>query len=444
MKKLNFKQSDNALRKIFKKIHAYDLSLIFPDFDDDEKRRTLELITVSKAADLFIELKTKDQLDLLEHLTDSKKRVLFRNIESDELKDFFEELDEKEQEEMFTYLSAIKQRSIRLLLQYEEDVAASIMSTEYFTVSIEDTIKEATNKVITSSSDNDFIDTVFVLNKQKRLLGIVDIKDLIIARKDSSLQSILDSDFNFVYEDDSIETAILTIKDYDRSAIPVINHDHEVLGIITADDVLEELIEDIDYDYQRMALLDNHESTSGSWVRSKQRLPWLLIAVVSNLIIVSFLTVFEATIAEVVALVFFQPLILDSAGNIGTQSLAVTILGFHREEFDHKKMPKRHLLKETFIGIINSLLAAITSFILVYGFLSLVPTGSQEPKMIGFVVMISLFFSMAISALMGALVPVLLDRADIDPAAASGPLMTTINDIVALFVYFGVATLVFL
>ena len=444
MKKINFKHSDDSLKKSFKTMHAYDLSLVFPDYDDDEKRRTLELITITKMADLFVELKTKDQLDMLEHLTTNRIKTLFRNIESDDLKAFFEELDEEEQNKMFTYLSSVKQKTIKLLLEYEEDVAASIMSTEYFTVFIDDPIKEATNKVITLSDDNDFIDTIFVINKQKRLLGIIDIKDLIIARGNVSIKEIMDSEFHFVYEDDSIETAILRIKDYDRNAIPVINADHEMLGIITADDVFDELIEDIDHDYQRMALLDNHESTSTAWVRTKQRLPWLLIAVVLNLIIVSFLTVFEATIAQVVALVFFQPLILDSAGNIGTQSLAVTILGFHREEFDHKKMPKRHLLKEAFIGIINSFLAAVTSFILVYGFLSFVPTGNQDPKMVAFVVMISLFFSMAISALMGALVPVLLDRMDIDPAAASGPLMTTINDIVALFIYFGVATLVFL
>lgn len=444
MRHLNFKHSDESLKRLFKTMHAYDIALKFPDFDDDEKKRTLGLLDIKKIADVFIELIVEDQLDLIHHLSTNRQKALFRTLESDDLKEFISNLEPDKQEEIFGLISVVRAKAIRLLLEYEEDSAASIMSTDYLTITEDMTIKEATNKIVTQSTDQDYLDSIYVINSQKKLIGVIDLKDLIIARSNQSLKSIMEDDYHFVYEDDSIESAIQTVKDYDRNAIPVLDHDHHMLGIVTADDIFDEMIEDIEFDYQRLALLDQHESTSSAFKRSRQRLPWLMIAVVLNLLIASFLSIFEATLAEVVALVLFQPLILGMAGNIGTQALAVTILGFHREELDRKKMPKLHIIKEISIGVVNSLIIGVTGFVLVYTFLSIIPTGNQDAIGMAFVVMFAIFFSMTISAAMGALIPVMLNRYNIDPAAASGPIITTINDLVALVIYFGIATIIFL
>lgn len=445
LKKINFKHSDEQLKKAFKPIFAYDLALYYPLLNEDEKKRLLNLIGLEKMTDMFVELDADDQLDLLDHLDQTKKKSLFRSMESDDLKEFIEDIDEEKRPAIFEMLSKVKAKTISLLLTYEEDTAASIMSTDFVTVGIDETIKEATDHIIKDSKEQDYIDTIFVVDQDKRIIGLIDLKDLIRARSSATLAKILIDDFQFVYADETIEKAIQTVVDYDRNAIPVLDSDDHVIGIVTADDVFDEIIEATESDYQKMALIADHESSSSSWVRSKKRLPWLMLAVVLNLLIASFLSIFEATLAEVTAIVLFQPLILGMAGNIGTQSLAVTILGIHKNEYDGKNIPKDHMIKELLIGLINSVLLAMAAFIFVTGFLSLFPTqDTQLPYEMGLVVLIAVFASMFISALMGVLVPIMFHRNNLDPAAASGPIMTTINDLVALVIYFGIATLAFL
>lgn len=444
MKHINFKHSDDSIKKTLKAMHAFDISIYFPQYDKLEKQRIIALIDQQKLADMFILLSEEEQWDVIELLSESRKKALFRTLESDDLKEFMASLNEEKQAIVFSLLSAVKAKAIKLLLEYKDDSAASIMSTDFISIHQDMSIKEATNKLVTTSKDQDYIDSIYVLDDDKILVGVIDLKELIIARSNQKLVNIMIADYHFVYEDDSIELAIQTVKDYDKNAIPVLDEKHHMLGIVTADDVFDELVEDIEFDYQRMALLDNHESTSSAITRSKQRLPWLLIGVVLNLIIASFLSIFEVTIAEVVALVLFQPLILGMAGNIGTQSLAVTILGFHREEFDRKKMPKTHIIKEITIGLLNSLLLGFSAYLLVFGFLTLIPTGSQSPDSMAFAVGLATSLSMFVSASMGALIPIFLNRIQIDPSTASGPIMTTINDLVSLVIYFGIATIMFL
>ncbi|PKK94143.1 MAG: magnesium transporter [Tenericutes bacterium HGW-Tenericutes-6] len=446
MKKINFKHSDDAIKKVLKTIFAYDLAILYPSLDDDEKKRIIHLIGLDKLTDMFVELDVDDQCELLDFLEPKRQKSLLKNLESDDLKEFIEDIEDEEKRQHFIQLlPPLKKKTIELLLTYDEDLAASIMTTDFVTVNQSLSIKEATNKVVTTSKDADYIDTIFVVDDKNRMIGAVDLKTLIITRPQSSLDQIMMEDFHFVYEDDSIEKAIETVQDYDRNAIPVLNHEDQVIGIVTADDIFDEIIENAEDDYQRMALLSDHESTSSAFRRTKQRLPWLMIAVFLNLVIASFLSIFEATIEQITVLVLFQPLILGMAGNIGTQSLAVTILGLHLKEFDEKTLPKTHVMKELVIGTINSLLLALASLIFVNVFLGIINYQNTPNAMeIGIIVSIAIFTSMFISALMGVFVPLTLNKFNHDPSAASGPIMTTINDIVALVIYFGIATLVFL
>lgn len=445
LRKINFKHNDQQLKKAFKPIFAYDLAVYYPNLNDVEKKRMLNLIGLEKMTDMFVELDVDDQLDLLSHLEDTQKKSLFRSMESDDLKEFIEDIDEAKRPDIFKMLSQVKAKTVSLLLAYEEDTAASIMSTDFVSVTIDLSIKEATDLIIKDSKETDYIDTIFVVDQDKRIAGLIDLKDLIRARNNSSIAKILLDDFQFVYADETIEKAIQTVVDYDRNVIPVLDSDDHIVGIVTADDVFDEIIEATESDYQKMALLKDHETSSTAWVRSKKRLPWLMIAVVLNLLIASFLSIFEATLAQVTAIVLFQPLILGMAGNIGTQSLAVTLLGIHKNELDGKEIPKNHITKEIVIGLTNSILLAVSAFLFVTLFLTVFPTkDSLHPYEMGIVVLIAVFFSMFISALMGVFLPIILHKNKQDPAAASGPIMTTINDLFALLIYFGIATLAFL
>ncbi len=445
IKKLNFKHSDEQLKKDLKPLFAYDLALYYPLCDDLEKKRLISLIHIDKLTDMFVELDSEDQIDLINRLEEPRKKSLLRNLESDDLKEFIEDVDPSLQPDMMALLSKVKAKTISLLLQYDEDVAASIMSTDFLTISIDDTIKEATDHVIKDSKETDYIDTLFVIDDDKRIVGLIDLKDLIMARSNSSLKKIMIDDFQFVYDQESIEKAIQTVVDYDRNVIPVLDSDEHVIGIVTADDIFDEIIDATEDDYQKMALLSDYESSSSAFERTKQRLPWLMIAVVLNLLTASLLSVFENTLQAVTIIVFFQPLILGMAGNIGTQALAVTILGINKNEFDGKHIPKDHVLKEMLVGMINSALLGFAAFLFVTLFLILFPSQTSIlPYQMGLVVFGAMMASMFVSSFLGVIIPMMLHRHDQDPSSASGPLMTTLNDIVSLVIYFSIATLVFL
>lgn len=443
-KRINFKHSDALLDKMFEAIHGYDLAVLYPNLEDIEKKRMIELIKENKLSDMFVELAHEDQVDVLNYLSINKQKQLIKNLESDDLKEFIEGLDEDKQKEYLKYLTKVKAKTIELLLTYEEDHAASIMTTDFITIHVDMSIKEATNKITTTSKDNDYIDTIFVVNDLNELIGLIDIKDLIIARSSQLLKNLIEEEDYFVIEDDSIEKAINMVQDYDRNAIPVLDHYHHIIGIITADDIFDELIDDYDDDYQRLALIQDHVTSLTSIERSKQRLPWLFIAVVLNLITVSLLSMFEATLEAVTVLILFQPMILGMAGNIGTQSLAVTILGLHQDMFDQNSKAKKHIFKEISIGLLNSAILAILAFGFVTALLTVTNSSDQTPFDIAKVVGIAIFSAMSISSMMGAIVPLSLHKFKIDPASASGPLMTTLNDIIALVLYFGIATIMFL
>ncbi len=443
-KRINFKNSDALLDKMFDAIHAYDLSVLYPQLDEIEKKRMIALISNEKFNDMFVELEHVYQVDVISHLTEVKVKQLFRNLESDDLKEFIEQLDPEIQKKYLKQLTKVKAKTIELLLQYEEDSAASMMSTEFIELSKDTSIKEATYRVIRDSKENEFIDTIFVTDEDKKLVGKIDIKDLIIAREGTILEKIMKSNYHFLNETDTIEQAIDMIQNYDKNAIPVLNTKQEIIGIITADDIFDELIEDIDDDYQRYALVQDHQSSYTAIQRSKQRLPWLFIAVVLNLVTVSILSLFSNTLETVTILVLFQPMILGMAGNIGTQSLAVTILGISKDSFDKKDKVKAHIFKELGVGVLNSLILSIVAFIFVFVLLNVINSNQQKPIEIAQIVFIAIFSAMTVSAMMGTLVPLTLNKFKIDPASASGPLMTTMNDILALVIYFGVATIAFL
>ncbi len=443
-KKINFKHSDDALKRIFKSFHAYDIAVLFDKLDDDEKERVVRLVDTSKLADVFVSLEEEDQLEFFDRLELAKKKLILRNLESDELKAFIENIEEERQEEIIDLLSAVKRKTIRLLLAYDEDLAASIMSTDFLTISMDLPVKEATDYIVKSSKEQDYIDSIFVVNSDKELVGFIDLKQLIITRGNKIISDIMEDDFQFVYELDSIEKAIETIKDYDRNSIPVLTQKRHIIGIITADDIFDEIVESSEEDYEKLALISDFDPSSSAMRRTVQRLPWLMIAVILNLVTASFLSIFEVTLVQVSALILFQPTILGMSGNIGTQSLAVTILGLHLNEIDSKKVPKKHIAKEMIIAVINSLTLAIIAFTYVTVFLTLVPTGNQTPFQISTIVFLSVFSSMFIAGSMGVFVPLIFNHFGIDPSAASGPIMTTVNDVITLVIYFGVATLAIL
>lgn len=314
-----------------------------------------------------------------------------------------------------------------------------VMNTHILTLSPTMDVKDAMKRVVKQSNDDTLIDILYVV-ENNILLGAVDLKDLIIARSPILVENIMRKNYHFVYEDEPIFKAIDTVQKYDRHMIPILTKNKELLGVLTAEMALDLLADETLEDYHKLASLNEYDVHSKPLVRSKKRLPWLLLLLALSLITASVLSFFEATLQTVIILVLFQPMILDSAGNISTQSLAKGILVINENpDADMKSF----LIKELGIGMMNSGFLALVGFTFSFIFLWVFQNQNAD-VMISFTVGISLFVALLIGAVTGAFIPMILRKMKIDPSVASGPFMTTLNDVLSLTIYFTLATLILL
>lgn len=318
-------------------------------------------------------------------------------------------------------------------------ILRDVLNTHILTIKPDMDVKDAMKVVVKQSNDDTLIDIIYVVHKQQ-LVGVVDLKDLIIARSPLNVDQIMHENYHFVYEDEPIAKAIDTVQKYDRNMIPILSKKKELLGVITAEMALDLLADETLEDYHKLASLSEYDVHSKPWMRSKKRLPWLLILLALSLITASVLSFFEATLQTIIVLVLFQPMILDSAGNISTQSLAKAILVINENPDANMK---QFIIKELWIGLINSIFLATAGFGFSFIFLWLFqssPTNLGVSSTVG----ISLFVALLIGAMTGAFVPLILRKLKIDPSVASGPFMTTLNDVLSLTIYFTLATLILL
>ncbi|MDX9807379.1 MAG: magnesium transporter [Acholeplasma sp.] len=314
-----------------------------------------------------------------------------------------------------------------------------VMNTHILTLSPTMDVKEAMKKVVKQSNDNTLIDILYVTD-QDQLVGVVDLKELIIARSPITIEAIMRKNYHFVFEDEPVSKAIDTVQKYDRIMIPILSKTKTLLGVITAEMALDLLAEETLEDYHKLASLNEYDVHSKPLIRSKKRLPWLLLLLGLSLITASVLSFFEATLQTVIILVLFQPMILDSAGNISTQSLAKAILVIND---DPDADMKPFIIKELLIGLMNSTFLALVGFTFSYLFLWVFQNNNVDIK-VSFTVGLALFVALLVGAVTGAFVPMILRKMKIDPSVASGPFMTTLNDVIALTIYFSLATLILL
>lgn len=435
--------NDNQLKKKLTKMHALDIANLIKDASPDIRMRFINLMSLSKTSDVFLELPKEIARNYFNLLSESHKKNFLNEFEMDDLKVFINSFDEMSQAYLINLLPIKKQRILQRLMSYDDEAIASIMTTEFITIDSNMTIKEATSFVINNVKDSDYIDSIFVTSNQK-LIGFLSLKDLISARPNDKLNDITYLTSKYLTLEDSIYQGFLKFKNYSLSVLPVLDDNLNILGIVTADDMLDEMIDEYEEDIEKMQAIGDYDIVSSASKRAFQRLPWLLVSVVLNLIIALFLSVFETTLEEVIALILFQPMILGMAGNIGTQSISVTILKLNQDELVDKVNLKKHLWKEISIGLLNSITIGLIGILISFAVLSFIKMGHHTPFDLSLTIGISLFGAMFISSLVGVFIPIVLNKFKIDPAIASGPIISTLNDLFALLVYFGLATLMFM
>ena len=361
-------------------------------------------------------------------------------MEVDDAVDVLDEVDDATKKQVVDMLPEDAGNDIQMILSYEEDEMGSRMTTNYIAIRRGIDIRQAMRELVSQAGENDNIGTVYVLDESDEYYGAIDLKDLIVARENDTLESIINTTYPFVTDHEKIEDCIDELVDYAEDSIPVLSETKELLGVITAQDVVEAVDDEMGEDYAKLAGLTDEEDLRETTKESmKKRLPWLIILLFLGMGVSSVVGAFEAVVAVLPIVMCFQSLILDMAGNVGTQSLAVTIRVLMDENLTGKQ--KLHLVwKEMKVGFVNGLLLGSLAFVFIGIYIACFKHNAWlHAFLISGCVGVSLMVAMVISSLVGTLIPIFFHKIKIDPAVASGPLITTVNDLVAVISYYGLS-----
>lgn len=422
------------------------------DYHENDIAQSLEYLTKSERLALYDVLGDEWVSEILAYVEepqqfinelDAKKLAdIINEMDSDDAADLLEKVDESVKEKIRPNLDEDVKADIRLINSYDEDEIGSLITTNYICISKTLDIRSAMHELIKQAGDNDNISTIYVVDENEKFSGAIDLKDLIIARQNDELDSIIIYSYPYLLANEKISDSIEKIKDYAEDSLPVLNDNKEIIGIITAQDVVEAVDDEMGEDYAKLAGLTAEEDLNETLKQSiKKRLPWLIVLLILGMLVSSVVGAFEGVVAILPIVICFQSLILDMAGNVGTQSLAVTIRVLMDEELKAKDKAKL-VFKEAKVGFTNGIFLGVLAFVFLGLYVYLFKGYDViHAFLISFCVGISLLLAMIVSSLVGTLVPILFNKIKVDPAVASGPLITTVNDLVAVVIYYGLAWL---
>ena len=424
--------------------HENDLADALADLTAEERRKLYAILGVEQVAEIFSYL--DDAEPYLKELPPEEAAQVVSHMDSDDAVDALDDLEEEDKEKIVHQMDKVDKDAaddVKLLLSYDEDEIGSCMTTNYIYIRKDMTIRQAMSELVKQAGENDNISTLYVVDENERFYGAIDLKDLIVARAEDNLEKLIARSYPYVTDHEKINDCIDRIVDYAERSLPVLNESGKLLGIITSADVVELVDDQMGDDYAKLGGLTSEEDLNeGVFQSVKKRLPWLVALLFLGMLVSSVVGAFESVVAVLPIVICFQSMVLDMAGNVGTQSLAVTIRVLVDENLTTSK--KLHLLfKEMRVGLVNGALLAVMAlgFLGVYiHFFKAYAWG--EAFLLSGCVGISLIVAMVISSLVGTVIPMLFHKIHIDPAVASGPLITTINDLVAVVVYYGLAMIV--
>lgn len=378
----------------------------------------------------------------LHEMSIPRQAEVLSRFEAPEAAAYLQDLDKAERAALIGLMDESVKRRIALISSFDEDEIGNKMTTNYIAIRTGMDVREAMRALVDQAAVNDNISTLYVIDDSGVFAGAIDLKDLIVAREDTPLSAITMTSYPYVYADELIEDCVERLKEYSEDSIPVLDSANRLKGVLTSQDVTEMVDDAFGEDYARLAGLTAEEDLEEPLLKSvTKRLPWLIILLGLGLIVSSAVGAFEGVMAALPLIVSFQSLILDMSGNVGTQSLAVTIRVLMDDRVDGKE--KRHLVfKEARIALFNGIVLGLLSFLFVG--LYLMSIKHQTPEFafsVSACTGVALAVSMLLSGISGTVIPLLFKKMNIDPAVASGPLITTINDLIAVVSYYGLAWL---
>jgi len=425
--------------------HPKDIAEVLPELSDKERKKLYRILTVTVLSEI-LEYESEDIISqYMDEMDLSKAAAVLSEMETDIAVTVLREIEREKRLLLIEAMDKESRREVALIASYDEDEIGSRVTANCIIIRENLTIKQAMTELLEQAAKNDNISTLFVVDEYGAFYGAIDLKKLIIARKDDYLENLIITSFPYVYGHESIEDCIEKLKDYSEDLIPVLDNNNKIQGVITAQSIIEVSDDEMREDYAMLAGLTAREDLEEPLkVSIGKRLPWLLILLGLSLIVSAVVGIFEQVVSQLPLIMAFQSMILGMAGNVGTQSLAVTIRVLMDESLTLRQ--KWTLVsKEIRIGLMNGFILGLLSLILVGFFIWLV---KGKTFVFAFAVSgcigISLLLAMLISSAVGTLIPLFFKKIKIDPAVASGPLITTVNDLVAVLAYYGISWILLL
>lgn len=432
--------SPAVLSKRLQDFHENDLAEVLPELSSAERSKLYWIFDLDTLSDILEYTDEETAVTYLEEMNLKKAAAILSRIETNVLSDILQHFDKEKRRLLIELLDDDVRHDVEMINTFDDEEIGSRMTTNCIIINNHLSVKGAMSALVSQAAQNDNISTIFVVNDNQEFYGAIDLKDLIIARQDHPLDELVVTSYPYVYGTALIDDCIEDLKDYSEDSIPVLDNDNRLIGVITSANIVDLVDDEMGEDYAKFAGLTAEEDLQEPLKESmKKRMPWLIILLGLGMIVSSVVGIFEKVVTNLPIIMCFQSLILDMAGNVGTQSLAVTIRVLMDESLTGRQKLEL-VFKEMRIGLCNGGLLGLMSFVLIGLYIWLF-----KGKTLVFAYAVSacigcsLLLAMLISSAVGTCIPLFFKKIHIDPAVASGPLITTINDLVAVISYYGMS-----
>ncbi|MBE9389564.1 magnesium transporter [Vagococcus salmoninarum] len=421
-------------RELFFDLHIYEQGQFYLSLSQSERQRLYTYLSPKEMADMF-DVIEEDEEDVEEYLTEMKPNYvasMLSEMYTDNAVDTLNQLDKTSVAKYLSLMDKDSAREIKELLHYEDETAGSIMTTEYVSIVANQTIRSAMYLLKNEAKAAETIYYVFVVDPENVLVGVISLRDLIVNDDEMMIADVMNERVIAVKVGDDQEDVARTIRDYDFLAVPVTDYEDRLLGIVTVDDIIDVIDEEAASDYSGLAGVDVEDSSENPFKAASKRLPWLITLLFLGMSTATLIGQYEELVSEASILAVFISLITGTAGNAGTQSLAVAVRRLAVQD-DKDSGFFRLIWSEMLTGLITGVVTGITIFVVVGIWKHNFP--------LGFVIGMAMLFAITVANLAGSLIPMLMDKLGFDPAVASGPFITTLSDLTSVLIYFNIASL---
>ena len=425
---------DNSILETFSNYHHADIAEIIEELDSEEATYIIKLLDSEKTSDVLMELDDDYREKILKNLSIKEIAEEVEESDSDDATDIISELPEEKQKKVISkIIDAEHKADIKELLKYDEDSAGGLMAKELIKVNENWTVTRCVKEMRSQASEVTRVHSVYVVDNDDILLGRLSLKDLLVANPKTKIRSIYKKNVDHVYDTDPADSVASTMQKYDLGAIPVVDKKKKLLGRITIDDIVDLIKEEAEEDYQLAAgILQDVDVDDTIFELTKARLPWLIVGLIGGIGAAFVMVGFDEILIQNEILFYFTPLIAAMAGNVGVQSSAIIVQGLAND--DIRGSINNRLFKETLLSILNGVILAILLFLFIYFW--------KGDTNIALALSVALVAVVIVAGIIGTFIPLFLNKRGIDPAIATGPFITTSNDIFGILIYFMVAKLI--